>query len=104
MEELIRAAMAYNIARPHEVFLGYVDGAFWPPAGSSRAPPSSGRRPGVHRTRRIHHQPVEGIYQYPGVGEVRYLAIPVTLRDPGRGVIVSAFFGDRERERRPGGG
>ena len=28
VEELIRDAMAYNIARPNEVFLGYVDGSY----------------------------------------------------------------------------
>ena len=28
VEELIRETIAYNIARPNEVFLGYLDGAF----------------------------------------------------------------------------
>ncbi|MCH9643150.1 MAG: two-component sensor histidine kinase, partial [Actinomycetia bacterium] len=28
VEELIREAMAYNIARPNEVFLGYVNGSY----------------------------------------------------------------------------
>lgn len=48
-------------------------------------------------------RPVEGLYRYPGIGEIRYLAIPVALRDrPDRGVIVSAFFADLERRNADG--
>lgn len=99
IDELIRAAMAYNIARPHEVFLGYVDGVY---VAKSRQQPGTPRVLADDRafTERVASvtRPVAGSYQYPGAGEIRYLAIPVTLRgDPGRGVIVSAFFGDLER-------
>ncbi|RDH74503.1 sensor histidine kinase [Mycolicibacterium moriokaense] len=99
VDELIRAAMAYNIARPNEVFLGYVDGAY---LTKSRQQPGTPKvladDAGFTKQVASITEPVEGIYRHPGAGEIRYLAIPVTLKDkPGRGVIVSAFFGDRER-------
>ena len=99
VEELIRETIAYNIARPNEVFLGYLDGAFLT---------ESRQQPGTPRvlandpafTERVASvtAPEQGSYQYPGIGEIRYLAIPVTLQGrPGRGAIVSAFFANRER-------
>lgn len=99
VEELIREALAYNIARPNEVFLGYVDGSFL-----ARSPQQPGT-PDVlaadqEFTDRVASatEAAEGLYRVAPGGEVRYLAMPVTLRgDPGRGVIVSAFFADRER-------
>lgn len=99
VEELVRAALAYNIARPNEVFLGYVDGAYL--TRSPQQPGTPDVLPGdpafTERVASI-SEPVEGLLRYPGVGEIRYLAIPVSLKEkPGKGVIVSAFFGDRER-------
>ena len=99
VEALIREAMAYNIARPNEVFLGYVDGSY---LTKSRQQPGTPNVLGDDAAFTEHvasvTEPVEGSYQYPGVGEIRYLAIPVSLRgDAAHGVIVSAFFGDLER-------
>ena len=42
--------------------------------------------------------PVEGQYWHPDIGEVRYVAVPVTLStDSARGVIVAAYLADAER-------
>jgi hypothetical protein len=42
--------------------------------------------------------PLDGHYESPVAGEVRYLAIPVSLEgDPSRGVIVAAYLADAER-------
>lgn len=99
VNEVISEAIAYNVARPNEKFLGYV-------AGEYRA--QSRQEPGIpevlaadpafaERVASV-SAPVEGHYQHPGVGEVRYLAIPVTLAgDPAQGVIVAAYLGDVER-------
>jgi two-component system, OmpR family, sensor kinase len=100
VEEVIREAIAYNIARPNEKFLGYVDG---------RYRTQSRQEPGIPEV--LAHdaafaervatvtEPVEGRYQHAQVGEVRYLAIPVDLDgDSAHGVIVAAYLGDAERE------
>jgi signal transduction histidine kinase len=99
IEELIREAMAYNIARPNEVFLGYVNGSYLTRSPQQPDTPDvlAGDAAFTEQVASV-TKPVEGLFRYPGVGEIRYLAIPVTLKDkPGSGVIVSAFFGDRER-------
>lgn len=99
VEELIREAMAYNIARPNEVFLGYVNGAYLTKSPQQPGTPDvlAGDPAFTERVASV-TEPVAGLFRYPGVGEIRYLAMPVTLnQEPGRGVIVSAFFGDRER-------
>lgn len=99
VEELVRAAMAYNIARPNEVFLGYVNGSYLTRSPQQPDTPDvlAGDAAFTELVGSI-TTPVEGLFRYPGAGEIRYLAIPVTLKDkPGSGVIVSAFFGDRER-------
>ena len=99
VEELIREAMAYNIARPNEVFLGYVNGSYLTKSPQQPGTPDvlAGDPAFTERVASI-TEPVAGLYQFPRVGEIRYLAMPVTLNEePGRGVIVSAFFGDRER-------
>ena len=100
VDEVIREAIAYNIARPNEKFLGYVDGEY---RTQSRQEPGT---PEVLASDTAFAElvasvtePVEGRYEHPGVGEVRYLAIPVALGgDPARGVIVAAYLGDAERE------
>ena len=99
VEEVIREAIAYNIARPNEKFLGYVDGVY---RAQSRQEPGTrevlARDPAFAELVASVASPVEGRYQHPEVGEVRYLAIPVTLAsDPARGVIVAAYLGDAER-------
>ncbi|CAN5220618.1 ATP-binding protein [soil metagenome] len=99
VDEVIREAIAYNIARPNEKFLGYVDGEY---RTQSRQEPGTpevlARDPAFAQLVAAVTEPVEGRYEHPEVGEVRYLAIPVTLGgDPARGVIVAAYLGDAER-------
>ncbi|MCB0930489.1 MAG: HAMP domain-containing histidine kinase [Mycobacterium sp.] len=104
VEELIRETIAYNIARPNEVFLGYLDGSFLTESRQQPGTPEvlAADPAFTERVARV-DRPVEGLYRYPGIGEIRYLAIPVALRDrPDRGVIVSAFFADLERRNADG--
>lgn len=100
VDEVIREAIAYNIARPNEKFLGYVDGQY---RTQSRQEPGTAEvlAQDAAFTALVAEQsvPTEGRYEHPDVGEVRYLAIPVTLEgSPGRGVIVAAYLGDAERD------
>jgi signal transduction histidine kinase len=100
VDEVISEAIAYNIARPNEKFLGYVDGAY---RTQSRQEPGAaevlaGDASFAERVAAV-SAPAQGRYQHPGVGEVRYLAIPVQLDgDTARGVIVAAYLADAERE------
>ena len=100
VEEVIREAIAYNLARPNEKFLGYVDGTYRTQSRQEPGIPEVLARDASfaeHVASVI--EPVEGRYQHPQVGEVRYLAIPVTLQgDPAHGVIVAAYLADAERE------
>lgn len=99
VEHLIRDAIAYNIARPNEKFLGYVDGRFLVKSRQQPETPEvlSDDAAFAERVATI-TEPVEGTYRHPEQGEIRYLAMPVTVpTDPRQGVIVSAFFGDIER-------
>ncbi|WP_245234208.1 cell wall metabolism sensor histidine kinase WalK [Mycobacterium sp. PS03-16] len=100
VDEVIREAIAYNIARPNEKFLGYVDGEY---RTQSRQEPGAqevlARDPDFAAQVASVTAPASGRYQHPQVGEVRYLAIPVALDgDTARGVIVAAYLGDAERE------
>lgn len=100
VDEVIREAIAYNIARPNEKFLGYVDGQY---RTQSRQEPGTAEvlagDAGFTDLVASQQNPLEGRYEHPEVGEVRYLAIPVTLEGTaGRGVIVAAYLGDAERE------
>lgn len=99
VNEVISEAIAYNVARPNEKFLGYVAGEY---RAQSRQEPGTpevlAADPAFSELVAAVTEPVEGRYQHPGVGEVRYLAIPVTLTDdPAQGVIVAAYLGDAER-------
>ncbi|MGE2688677.1 sensor histidine kinase [Mycolicibacterium pulveris] len=100
VEEVIREAIAYNIARPNEKFLGYVDGQY---RTQSRQEPGAQEvlaqdAAFAERVATV-TEPVEGRYQHAQAGEVRYLAIPVRLAgDPAQGVIVAAYMGDAERD------
>ena len=100
VDEVIGEAIAYNLARPNEKFLGYVDGAYRTQSRQEPGTPEvlagdaafAGLVAGVDA-------PATGDYESPAAGEVRYLAIPVTLQgDPARGVIVAAYLVDAERE------
>ena len=99
VDEVIREAIAYNLARPNEKFLGYVDGRY---RTQSRQEPGTAEVLSRDATFAdlvaSTSEPVEGRYDHPEVGEVRYLAIPVTLAgDPARGVIVAAYLAEAER-------
>ncbi|MFD1521141.1 HAMP domain-containing sensor histidine kinase [Pseudonocardia yunnanensis] len=97
--DVIGEAIAYNIARPNEKFLGYVDGAY---RSQSRQEPGTpevlARDPEFASLVAAVPVPRDGRYESPEAGEVRYLAIPVSLEgDPSRGVIVAAYLADAER-------
>jgi two-component system, OmpR family, sensor kinase len=96
VDEVLRAAITYNLARPNEKFLGYVDGAF---AYQSRqqAPIRLAQDAEFTALAGGVTTPAAGRYES-GAGEVRYLAVPVELAgDPARGVVVVAYFADQER-------
>jgi len=99
VDEVIREAIAYNVARPNEKFLGYVDGQY---RAQSR-PQVEGRVTLAgdgdfsDRVASI-ADPARGTYRQPQLGEIVYTAVPVTLTgDPARGVIVAAYLADAER-------
>ncbi|WP_219414833.1 sensor histidine kinase [Pseudonocardia nigra] len=99
IENVIEEAIAYNVARPNEKFLGYVDGVF---VSQSRQQPGTpivlANDPAFTALVSGITEPQRGIYENEQLGEVRYLALPVTLAgDPSRGVIVAAFLADAER-------
>ncbi|MFC7671941.1 sensor histidine kinase [Mycolicibacterium sp. GCM10028919] len=99
VDEVIREAIAYNIARPNEKFLGYVDGEYRTQSRQEPGTPEvlAGDAEFAALVGSV-TEPSEGRYQHGDVGEVRYLAIPVALGgDAGRGVIVAAYLGDAER-------
>ncbi|MGQ0573370.1 MAG: sensor histidine kinase [Pseudonocardia sp.] len=97
VDEVLQTAITYNLARPNEKFLGYVDGVF---AYQSRlqAPIQLAQDPAFTALAGAVTEPVSGRYAS-GAGEVRYIAVPVALEgDPARGVVVVAYFADQERE------
>ncbi|KWX66433.1 cell wall metabolism sensor histidine kinase WalK [Mycobacterium sp. NAZ190054] len=99
VDEVIREAIAYNLARPNEKFLGYVDGEYHTQSRQEPGIPEVlADDPAFTDLVATVTEPAEGSYQHPEAGEVRYLAIPLTLGDdPSRGVIVAAYLGDAER-------
>lgn len=99
VDEVVREAIAYNIARPNEKFLGYVDGQYRTQSRQEPGTPEvlAGDDAFAQLVASV-TEPSEGRYEHPELGEVRYLAIPVTLSgDDSRGVIVAAYLGDVER-------
>jgi two-component system, OmpR family, sensor kinase len=99
VDEVIGEAIAYNVARPNEKFLGYVDGIY---RTQSRQEPGTPEvladDPTFAALVAGVDVPRSGTYESPSAGEVHYLAIPVTLQgDPARGVIVAAYLADAER-------
>ena len=80
VDEVIGEAIAYNLVRPNEKFLGYVDGAY---RTQSRQEPGTpevlAADPAFAALVAAVSEPVRGIYHHPAAGEVRYLAIPLTL-------------------------
>jgi signal transduction histidine kinase len=99
VDEVIREAIAYNLARPNEKFLGYVDGEYHTQSRQEPGIPEvlAGDAAFTDLVASV-AEPVQASYDHPEVGEVRYLAIPVSLGDdPAHGVIVAAYLGDAER-------
>ncbi|CAM3027058.1 HAMP domain-containing sensor histidine kinase [Saccharomonospora xinjiangensis] len=97
IDEVLNAAITYNLARPNEKFIGYVDGTF---AYQSRqkAPVPLASDPDFTALVSTVTRPEAGSYGS-AAGEVRYVAVPVRLEnDPRAGVLVAAYFADRERE------
>jgi len=97
VEEVLEFAITFNLAQPNEKFLGYVDGEF---AFQSRqqAPVLLSQDPTFSELAGSVRTSQSGLYES-GAGEVRYIAVPVTLPgDPTRGVIVGAYFADQERQ------
>ncbi len=97
VEDVLQTLITYNLARPNEKFLGYVDGRY---RYQSRieAPVLLSRDDAFTREVGAVRDPTWGRYES-GAGEVRFLAVPVSLDgDPSRGVAVVAYFADQERQ------
>lgn len=95
--DVLRVVITYNLARPNEKFLGYVDGQFRFQS-REQAPIRLAEDAGFTAVAGSVTAPQEGSYES-GAGEVLYLAVPVGLDgDPARGVVVAAYFADQERE------
>jgi two-component system OmpR family sensor kinase len=97
VDAVLEVAITYNLARPNEKFLGYVDGAFrW--QSRQQAPVLLAEDPAFTALVAGFTAPAAGRYDS-GAGEVRYRAVPVSLQgDPARGVLVAAYFADQERD------
>jgi signal transduction histidine kinase len=96
VDDVLRVAITYNLARPNEKFLGYVDGAYRYQS-REQAPVLLKDDPGFTALVAGTGTSLAGRYES-GAGEVRYLAVPVTLAgDPAGGVLVAAYFADQER-------
>jgi signal transduction histidine kinase len=99
VDEVIGEAIAYNVVRPNEKFLGYVDGGYRTQSRQEPGAPEvlAGDAAFAALVATV-DTPRTGHYESPAAGDVRYLAIPVTLQgDPARGVIVAAYLADAER-------
>ncbi len=97
VDDVLRVVITYNLARPNEKFLGYVDGQFRFQS-REQAPIRLADDTGFTDLVASSTHPVEGSYES-GAGEVLYLAVPVSLdNDPAHGVVVAAYFADQERE------
>ncbi|MEJ2862678.1 sensor histidine kinase [Actinomycetospora flava] len=96
VDQVLETAITYNLARPNEKFLGYLDGVFRYQS-RQQSPVLLAGDPEFARLAGSVSAPVEARYES-AAGEVRYIAVPVTLAgDPARGVIVVAYFADQER-------
>ena len=100
VDEVIREAIAYNVAKPNEKFVGYVDGQYHAQSRQQAPAPQASLARDAAFTRLVAPltSPAEGRYHHPDIGEVLYVAVPVTLSgDPARGVITAAYLADAER-------
>ena len=97
VDEVLAFAITFNLAQPNEKFLGYIDGDF---AYESRlqAPVRLSEDPVFATLAGSVDETLADLYES-GAGEVRFIAVPVTLAgDPAKGVIVAAYFADQERQ------
>lgn len=97
VDEVLQTVITYNLARPNEKFLGYVDGVY---RFQSRIEAPVLLSEDAEFTDLVGSvtETTAGRYDS-GAGEVRYLAVPVTLEgDPSQGVVVVAYFADQERQ------
>ncbi|MDL5155057.1 sensor histidine kinase [Actinomycetospora termitidis] len=96
VDAVLQTAITYNLARPNEKFLGYVDGVFRFQSRQA-SPVLLSADPAFTALVGPVTAPTSGTYAS-AAGEVRYLAVPVTLAGtPARGVLVAAYFADQER-------
>lgn len=99
VDEVLEAAIAYNTARPHEKFLGYVDGEYFAQSRQSDGSPEILRTDAAFAAT-VHAGPAGVVQSYESAeGEVLYLAVPISYADAqGRsGLIVAAYLADAER-------
>lgn len=100
VEEVIREAIAYNLAKPNEKFLGYVDGVYRTQSRQAAGAPASPLPDDTGFTRLVASvtEPIQGRYRDRDIGEVFYVAVPVTLAgDRAHGVIAAVYLADAER-------
>ncbi|NLE81950.1 MAG: HAMP domain-containing histidine kinase [Rhodococcus sp.] len=97
VSDVLRVVITYNLARPNEKFLGYVDGVFQFQS-RQQAPVKLAEDQAFTDLVGSITEPREGSYDS-GAGEVLYLAVPVSLEgQASQGVVVAAYFADQERE------
>lgn len=97
VEDVLETVITYNLARPNEKFLGYLDGDYRFQSRIEAPVLLSADRDFTRLVGSV-EDTMSGSYQS-GAGEVRYLAVPVSLDgDPRSGVAVVAYFADQERE------
>ena len=77
---MIREAIAYNVAKPNERFVGYVDGQYRAQSRQQAPGPQASLARDAAFTRLVAPltSPAEGRYHHPDIGEVLYVAVPVT--------------------------
>ena len=100
VDEVIREAIAYNLAKPNEKFLGYVGGVYRTQSRQVTGAQPSPLPGDADFTRLVASvtEPAQGRYQDRDLGEVFYVAVPVTLAgDPAPGVIAAVYLADEER-------
>lgn len=95
--DVLQVVISYNQARSNEKFLGYLDGAY---RFQSRIEAPVRLADDAAFTALVGSVPESRSGSYAsGAGEVRYVAVPVTLAGSTEsGVVVAAFFADLERE------
>ncbi|MGA9870370.1 MAG: HAMP domain-containing sensor histidine kinase [Rhodococcus sp. (in: high G+C Gram-positive bacteria)] len=95
--DVLRVVITYNLARPNEKFLGYVNGNF-ELQSRQQAPIKLSEDTAFTALVGSVDRATEGSYDS-AAGEVFYLAVPVALDgDPTPGVVVAAYFADQERQ------